>query len=160
MLIAILFSMILLDQLVKYSVRQWGGFYICNEGIAFGLTIHPYLFWIFWITIILIMSILLISKLKFQISNQAQISKSKKFDIWILDFIWNLIFGFWTSKKYILSIILILSGAISNIIDRLYFGCVIDFIHIPFWPAIFNLADVFITIGTVILLVKIFRIKK
>jgi len=48
-------------------------------------------------------------------------------------------------------IILIAAGALSNLIDRLLYGCVIDFIdikisHYPF----FNLADVFITIGGII----------
>ncbi|MDO8529740.1 MAG: signal peptidase II [bacterium] len=52
-----------------------------------------------------------------------------------------------------LFIILILSGAISNIIDRIFFGCVIDFIDLKFWP-VFNLADVFIVSGAIFLLVK------
>lgn len=43
--------------------------------------------------------------------------------------------------------VLILSGGISNLIDRLRFGYVVDFIDIKFWP-VFNLADLFITIGT------------
>lgn len=45
---------------------------------------------------------------------------------------------------------LIISGAIGNLIDRVAFGHVIDYIlfHTPVWSfAIFNLADVFITIG-------------
>lgn len=43
---------------------------------------------------------------------------------------------------------LILTGALSNIIDRLFFGCVFDyiyFINIPF--PVFNLADIYIFIG-------------
>lgn len=50
-------------------------------------------------------------------------------------------------------IILILSGAFSNIIDRLTFGCVTDFIDLKFWP-VFNLADIFIVLGAVFLLVR------
>ena len=49
--------------------------------------------------------------------------------------------------------ILILAGAISNIIDRLYYVCVIDFIDLRFWP-VFNLADIFIVSGVVFLLVE------
>ncbi len=61
-------------------------------------------------------------------------------------------------KKYFILytpyFILILAGAFSNIIDRLYFGCIIDFIDLKFWP-VFNLADAFITIGGIIVIVKI-----
>jgi len=72
-----------------------------------------------------------------------------------LDFIWNTLdFGFWISKTKTIGLILILAGAISNILDRLYFGCVIDFIKIPFWP-LFNLADAFIIIGVIITVWKI-----
>ena len=60
------------------------------------------------------------------------------------------------NRYFILStsyMILILAGAISNIIDRLYYGCVIDFIDLRFWP-VFNLADIFIVSGVVFLLVE------
>ncbi|MEK7598152.1 MAG: signal peptidase II, partial [Patescibacteria group bacterium] len=53
----------------------------------------------------------------------------------------------------------ILSGALSNVIDRLYFGCVIDFIDLKFWP-VFNLADVFITTGVILILLDYFRKSK
>ncbi|MDD5617579.1 MAG: signal peptidase II [Candidatus Omnitrophica bacterium] len=49
----------------------------------------------------------------------------------------------------------ILGGAIGNMIDRLRFGYVIDFIDLRVWP-VFNLADSFITIGAVILFWKLF----
>ncbi|MFA6159903.1 MAG: signal peptidase II [Parcubacteria group bacterium] len=51
-----------------------------------------------------------------------------------------------------ISFLLILSGAIANIIDRLYFGCVIDFIDLKFWP-VFNFADIYITIGIIAILI-------
>ena len=45
-----------------------------------------------------------------------------------------------------ISIALIISGAFSNLIDRLFFGHIIDFIDFIIWP-IFNIADVCITMG-------------
>ena len=56
-----------------------------------------------------------------------------------------------------LYLVLILSGAVSNIIDRFLLGCVIDFIKLPYYPA-FNLADVFIVTGTIFLLVKMTKL--
>lgn len=46
---------------------------------------------------------------------------------------------------------LIVGGAIGNIIDRLRFGYVIDFIHVHWFPGIFNIADSSITVGVAIL---------
>lgn len=47
---------------------------------------------------------------------------------------------------------LICGGAIGNIIDRIAFGEVVDFIDLEFWP-VFNLADLAIVIGVGITLV-------
>jgi signal peptidase II len=49
----------------------------------------------------------------------------------------------------IISIILLLSGAFGNLIDRIFRKGVVDFISIGWWPT-FNLADSFITIGAII----------
>jgi len=49
-----------------------------------------------------------------------------------------------------LSLSLILSGAVGNLIDRLRFGYVIDFLDFRVWP-VFNLADSALTIGAVLL---------
>jgi len=46
---------------------------------------------------------------------------------------------------------LILSGAVSNIIDRIRFGCVTDFIDLRVWP-VFNLADICIVLGALLIL--------
>ncbi|MDD5770910.1 MAG: signal peptidase II [Candidatus Omnitrophica bacterium] len=45
---------------------------------------------------------------------------------------------------------LIVSGAVGNLIDRLRFGYVIDFLDFRFWP-VFNLADSALTIGALLL---------
>jgi signal peptidase II len=49
------------------------------------------------------------------------------------------------------SVGLIVGGAIGNIIDRLRYQYVIDFVHVSWFPGIFNLADSAITIGVVML---------
>jgi len=54
---------------------------------------------------------------------------------------------------------LILGGAVGNLIDRLTLGFVTDYIyfHTPVWSfAIFNLADVFITVGAGLVILEEF----
>ena len=57
-------------------------------------------------------------------------------------------------------LLIIISGAISNIIDRIFNGYVIDFIYFHyksfFWPA-FNFADIYITIGIMMIVINILR---
>ena len=59
------------------------------------------------------------------------------------------------TKLFRISLGLISSGALGNAIDRVYFGGVIDFIDFFIynfhWPA-FNFADIFITLGVILLL--------
>jgi len=58
---------------------------------------------------------------------------------------------------------LIIGGALGNLIDRIYFKAVIDFLYFHLatfaWPA-FNIADTAITIGVVLILIESFVIKK
>ncbi len=49
-----------------------------------------------------------------------------------------------------ISLSLILAGSAGNLIDRLRFGFVIDFLDFHIWP-VFNLADSAITIGAILL---------
>jgi signal peptidase II len=46
---------------------------------------------------------------------------------------------------------MLLGGALGNVIDRVRDGAVTDFIKLPGWPA-FNVADISITLGVVVLL--------
>jgi len=65
------------------------------------------------------------------------------------------------AKRFLIQIsyILILSGGFSNIIDRIYYGCVVD--YIPFFNiSSFNIADTFITIGVLIILWQNFKNSK
>lgn len=55
-----------------------------------------------------------------------------------------------------LSLGLQLGGAMGNLIDRLRYGYVVDFIDIGFWP-IFNLADLSIVVGVIILAYCLWR---
>lgn len=57
------------------------------------------------------------------------------------------------SRTYIVAVSLILGGAIGNLIDRIYYGQVIDFIDLRIWP-VFNIADSAITIGAILFVVK------
>ena len=49
-------------------------------------------------------------------------------------------------KLTYLALSLVIGGGVSNLIDRLIRGCVVDFIDLRIWPA-FNLADSAVTIG-------------
>jgi signal peptidase II len=132
--------LVFLDQASKYLIRSTGGFYICNPGVAFGLSF-------FWMFIFLGIFSLIFLALNFK----SVISKLRS--VAILKFpIKNL------TKSHFFGFFLILSGAISNIADRAHFGCVIDFIDIQVWP-VFNLADIYITIGSVIVFWGILRNK-
>ena len=58
---------------------------------------------------------------------------------------------------------LILGGAIGNFIDRIVYGYVIDFIDIDIFGwnyPIFNLADMFIIVGVILVMIDAWRCKK
>jgi len=61
-------------------------------------------------------------------------------------------------KEIFLQIVVgfILGGTIGNLIDRLAYGFVIDFLDFQIWP-VFNLADSFVTIGVVGLIVYLWK---
>jgi signal peptidase II len=55
-----------------------------------------------------------------------------------------------SSPIYGLSLSLILSGAVGNLIDRILYGYVVDFLDFRIWP-VFNVSDTAITIGAILL---------
>jgi signal peptidase II len=56
-----------------------------------------------------------------------------------------------------LALTLVMGGALGNVIDRVRFGAVVDFVqwHVAgyYWPA-FNVADSAITLGAVLLVIE------
>lgn len=78
----------------------------------------------------------------------------------IIGYLWHTLFYRTTDKLEKLALTLIIGGAIGNLIDRVRFGAVVDFIqwHYAgfFWPS-FNIADVAISAGIAIYLLYFLR---
>ncbi|MFI3230442.1 MAG: signal peptidase II [bacterium] len=56
------------------------------------------------------------------------------------------------------ALILLISGALGNMIDRIVRGYVVDMFHFIFWGndfAVFNMADIYVCIGTLLLSITI-----
>lgn len=107
--------------------------FVCNKGVAFGVfseAAGPAFIGIFYISVIIIVFIFAFYKKFFHRGRCMQVFLS-----------------------------LILAGAIGNLIDRIRFGCVIDFLDFRIWP-VFNVADSAITIGTVLLILQMLKQKK
>ena len=71
------------------------------------------------------------------------------------------------SKKWLqsrfekISIALILAGTLSNLVDRIIFKGVRDFIYLKFIDfAVFNIADMAVTIGAILMIVSILFLQK
>lgn len=131
-------TIILLDQLSKLLIIDksinviqniLSFTYTQNTGVAFGLIDNNLIF------IILFNIVILGIIIKFLKENNENI-----------DFV------------VLVSLILILSGGIGNLIDRLLRGHVVDFIKLEFvkFP-IFNLADISVTVGVFILIIVIVK---
>lgn len=72
------------------------------------------------------------------------------------------LFSYNKDKKRDLPLLLIITGALGNIIDFIFYKKVIDMFHFKFWGysyPIFNCADIFITIGITWLIVTFFIAK-
>jgi signal peptidase II len=109
-----------------FSSKFLNIYLIWNEGIAFGLFSFDEKFYYNFLTIIILVIILIIFRM---------IIKSNGL------------------KKY--TLLMILGGALGNVFDRLYYKAVPDFIdfHVGnFHWFIFNVADIFITIGVILMI--------
>ncbi len=100
--------------------------FVKNYNIAFSLPVHGYLLEVFIATIIIILFYILIQSVK-------------NYDIYQSFFIF-----------------LAILGAVSNLIDRLKFGFVIDYINFIYFP-VFNIADSMIVCGLLLFIAKTFK---
>ena len=104
-----------------------------NNGIAFGLLQVNHIHYYNLITILILMILIFVTWIAFKSKGLEKISY-----------------------------LIILGGGLGNIFDRLYYGSVIDFIDISYknfhW-FIFNVADIFITLGVFILIYREFKKK-
>lgn len=91
----------------------------------------------------------------------------RKWIIYSLSFVAIFFLGIliWTVRNdsllWLTSLMLILSGAMGNIIERIFRGYVIDFIHAHYysqwsWP-VFNVADILITCGAILLAILMLK---
>jgi signal peptidase II len=58
-----------------------------------------------------------------------------------------------------LGVVFVIGGAVGNLYDRMVIGNVIDFIDFKVWP-VFNVADSFVCIGSIIICLAILRSKR
>lgn len=66
------------------------------------------------------------------------------------------------NKGYIISLLMILSGALGNLIDRIFRGYVVDYLSFELFSIsfpVFNFADMLITFGTIYLIYMIIKEK-
>lgn len=64
----------------------------------------------------------------------------------------------WRNYWHLTALALLFAGGIGNLIDRVRFGYVIDFLKVYWWPN-FNLADVFIVAAVVMLAMSMLKNK-
>ena len=136
----IMFALVALDQLTKYLVLSTMSLgqsiplvgvikftYIQNTGMAFGLFHNAS--WFF--TVDSIMTVILVILVLI---------------LWKKPFI----------AQYHLPLSIVIGGAVGNLIDRIFRGYVVDFIDFTYWP-VFNVADIAVCVGVILLAIQIFR---
>lgn len=121
---------VVLDQLIKNKIRANGGFYFCNKGISFGFSFPVFIFWLSLGLLFVISS-----------SYYLKVLKNKQPPLFLslgLGFFWG--------------------GVLANSLDRLFFGCVFDYFSFlgQSFP-LFNLADITISVGGLLLSVFLLR---
>ncbi|MFH1245716.1 MAG: signal peptidase II [Candidatus Omnitrophota bacterium] len=145
----IFLPLLIIDQLTKFIIVK--NFYpgeslpvikgifhitlVLNKGIAFGMFAQTGVFLLLWIFLCVLITILIFNKHK---SILPQTANKKITRIYLS---------------------LILAGATGNLIDRLRFGCVVDFLDLRIWP-VFNVADMAISIAAGLLIIQMLRHKE
>lgn len=135
--LAIAGLVVIIDQVIKYFVAMYlpqAGvvtaiphlldlYYVENRGVAFGM--FENMRWIFVALTSVIIVILL----------------------------YIIIFKKIRSKMFLISSALIIGGGIGNLIDRVLYGYVIDYLQLSFFSPVCNFADYAVTVGTVLLVI-------
>lgn len=136
--------LLMVDQLVKLLVRSkislmdeitvipnfFSLHYIENTGAAFSLFSGATI-------ILIVLSVLVLAFLHFYVLSDEVMTKWKKFGLGI-----------------------VIGGIIGNLIDRILYGAVVDYLAFSFWGysfPVFNIADIGITVGFLILVIDVFR---
>ena len=126
--------------------------YVENRGAAFGLFENMQVFFIIVAVIVTIVGLVYIHK--------SETSKLAKISICLI--IAGAIGNFLHTKKGDtvgkVGILLIISGAIGNLIDRVRLGFVVDYFDFRIiWEYVFNIADIFVVIGTLLLCIYLLK---
>ena len=146
----LVFLVTLADQLSKIAIRMnfseheqhiflnghFKVLFVQNSGAFLSLG-HSWPTWLRWLVLILFVSVLLF-------------------------ILWRLMVHASTSAKHKVCYSVILGGGIGNLIDRVYFDGVTDFLWIKLGPlqtGVFNLADVGILFGVLYLILEPFYLK-
>jgi signal peptidase II len=80
----------------------------------------------------------------------------------LMSFLISALFGQWlrtaTRRLTAISLGLVIGGALGNVVDRIRFGAVVDFLNFgPIFPWVFNVADASITVGAALLLLDFLK---
>ena len=126
-----------IDQLIKFfiirdlkpigTVNVWGDVfkltYVENKGVAFGM--FQGMQWIFIVLTVVLLALIIFYMFK------------KRPD----------------SKFFYVTVALIVGGGIGNLIDRIAYNYVVDYLSFSFFPPVCNFADYCITVGVILLAV-------
>lgn len=129
--------LVIIDQIIKYFISAYlqpvGSVsvidnifsltYVENKGVAFGM--FSDMRWIF----IALTSILLVIIIFYMFKKRPK------------------------GKFFYVCAALIIGGGIGNLIDRIFYGYVIDYLSLSFFPPVCNFADYCITAGTIMLVI-------
>lgn len=129
--------LVIIDQIIKYFVSAYlqpvGSVsvidnifsltYVENKGVAFGM--FSDMRWIF----VALTSILLVIIIFYMFKKRPK------------------------GKFFYVCAALIIGGGIGNLIDRIFYGYVIDYLSLSFFPPVCNFADYCITAGTIMLVI-------